>query len=111
VAVLGFAALGERIQAGTSRIANARTALVKSAVVYVTFGVENPAHYRLMFGSVLVTTQEGRPKAVADAGLGRERSWRRLSGVELWQASLTLLFGETRILALRFYLLGRPFTA
>jgi AcrR family transcriptional regulator len=68
VAVLGFAELGERIQAATSKIANARTALVKSAVVYVTFGVENPAHYRLMFGSALVTAQEGRPKAVAEAG-------------------------------------------
>src|SRR5271154_6600582 len=30
VAVVGFAALGERIQTATSRIANARTALVKS---------------------------------------------------------------------------------
>src|SRR5271170_5194174 len=70
VAVLGFAALGERIQAATSRIANARTALVKSAVVYVTFGFENPAHYRLMFGSALVTAQEGRPESVATAGAG-----------------------------------------
>src|SRR5271170_3783731 len=68
VAVVGFAALRERIKVATSRIANARAALVKSAVVYVTFGVENPAHYRLMFGSALVTAQEGRPKAVADAG-------------------------------------------
>jgi AcrR family transcriptional regulator len=68
VAVVGFATLGERIQAATSGIANARTALVKSAVVYVTFGVENPAHYRLMFGSALVTALEGRPKAVAEAG-------------------------------------------
>src|SRR6204780_675155 len=68
VAVVGFAALGERILAATSGIANARTALIRSAVVYVTFGVENPAHYRLMFGSALVTAQEGRSKAVADAG-------------------------------------------
>src|SRR6204780_507544 len=68
VAVVGFATLGERIRAATSGIANARAALVKSAVVYVTFGVENPAQYRLMFGSALVTPQEGRPKAVADAG-------------------------------------------
>src|ERR1700683_772165 len=68
VAVVAFTAVGERIQAATSGIANARTALVKSAVVYVTFGVENPAHYRLMFGSALVTALEGRPKAVAEAG-------------------------------------------
>src|SRR6204780_1125637 len=68
VAVVGFAARRERIQSATSGIANARTALVKSAVVYVTFGVENPAHYRLMFGSALVTALEGRPKAGAEAG-------------------------------------------
>ena len=68
VAVVGFAALGQRIREATSGIVNARTALVKAAVVYVTFGVENPAHYRLMFGSALVTAQEGRPKAVVEAG-------------------------------------------
>ena len=68
VAVVGFAALGQRILEATSGIVNARTALVKAAVVYVTFGVENPAHYRLMFGSALVTAQEGRPKAVVEAG-------------------------------------------
>src|SRR5271154_4320486 len=60
VAAAGFATLGERIHAATSGIENARTALVKSALVYITFGVENPAHYRLMFGSALVTAQ-GRP--------------------------------------------------
>jgi AcrR family transcriptional regulator len=68
VAVVGFAALEQRFRAATSGTANARTAFVKSALVYVTFGVENPAHYRLMFGSALVTAQEGRPKAVAGAG-------------------------------------------
>src|ERR1700691_308594 len=68
VAVVGCAALQQRFRAATSGIANARTAFVKSAVVYVTFGVENPAHYRLMFGSALVTALEGRPKAVAEAG-------------------------------------------
>jgi AcrR family transcriptional regulator len=68
VAVVGFTALEECFRAATSGIANARTAFIKSAVVYVTFGVANPAHYRLMFGSALVTAQEGRPKAVADAG-------------------------------------------
>jgi AcrR family transcriptional regulator len=68
VAVVGFATLGQRIRAATAGIANARTALVRSAVVYVTFGVENPAHYRLMFGSALVTAREGRPKPVVEAG-------------------------------------------
>jgi len=70
VAAAGFVALGERIKSATSGIENARTALVKSALVYITFGVENPAHYRLMFGSALVTSQEGRPESVATAGAG-----------------------------------------
>jgi len=68
VAADGFATLGERIITATSGIEDAQTALVKSALVYVTFGVENPAHYRLMFSSALTTAQEGRPESVAVAG-------------------------------------------
>jgi AcrR family transcriptional regulator len=68
VAAAGFATLGERIVAATSGIENAQTALVESALVYVNFGVENPAHYRLMFSSALITAEEGRPAAVATAG-------------------------------------------
>ncbi|MGC1870499.1 MAG: TetR/AcrR family transcriptional regulator [Acidobacteriaceae bacterium] len=68
VAATGFAQLSERISAAISGIKNAQTALVRSAVAYVTFGVENPAHYRLMFSSALVTTKEGRPESVAAAG-------------------------------------------
>jgi len=68
VAATGFTQLGERILAAISGIENAQTALVKSALAYVTFGVENPAHYRLMFSSALVTAQEGRPESVAAAG-------------------------------------------
>src|SRR5271169_4739343 len=69
VAAAGFATLGERIVTATSGIENAQTALVKSALVYVTFGVENPAHYRLMFSSALITAEKGRPAAVATAGV------------------------------------------
>src|SRR5208282_6877197 len=68
VAAAGFVTLGEQIVAATSGMENAQAALVKSALVYVTFGVENPAHYRLMFSSALVTAQEGRPESVAAAG-------------------------------------------
>jgi AcrR family transcriptional regulator len=68
VAATGFAQLGERILAAISGIENAKTALVRSALAYVTFGVENPAHYRLMFSSALVMAQEGRPESVAAAG-------------------------------------------
>src|SRR5271167_4185022 len=68
VAAAGFATLGERIVTATSGIEDAQTALVKSALVYVNFGVENPAHYRLMFSSALITAEKGRPAAVATAG-------------------------------------------
>jgi AcrR family transcriptional regulator len=70
VAAAGFAQLGERMLAATSGVENPQAAVVKSALAYVTFGVENPAHYRLMFSSALVTAQEGRPESVAAAGAG-----------------------------------------
>jgi len=68
VAVAGFAALRDRMAAAVEGIEGAEAALVKSASVYVKFGVENPAHYRLMFSSALATPAEGRPEPVADAG-------------------------------------------
>ncbi len=68
VAATGFAQLGERIVAAISGIESAQTALERGALAYVTFGVENPAHYRLMFSSALVTAEEGRPESVAAAG-------------------------------------------
>src|SRR5277367_1185836 len=68
VAATGFAQLGERILAAISGIENPQTALERSALAYVSFGVENPAHYRLMFSSALVTAKEGRPESVAAAG-------------------------------------------
>src|SRR5271169_5999506 len=69
VATAGFSSLGERMLTATSGIERADSALVTSGVVYVTFGVENPAHYRLMFSSALITAEEGRPESVAAAGL------------------------------------------
>ena len=73
VAVAGFDTLGERLLAGTSGLEAADAALVKGGVIYVTFGVENPAHYRLMFSSALATARAGRPEPVAAAG-ARTRS-------------------------------------
>jgi AcrR family transcriptional regulator len=68
VAATGFAQLSERILGAITGIENPKTALERSSLAYVTFGVENPAHYRLMFSSALVTAQEGRPESVAAAG-------------------------------------------
>jgi len=69
VATAGFSSLGERMLTATSGIERADSALVTSGVVYVTFGVENPAHYRLMFSSALINAEEGRPESVVAAGL------------------------------------------
>jgi AcrR family transcriptional regulator len=53
VAAVGFQELRDRMVSAIAGITNPKTALIKTAMVYVSFGVENPARYRLMFGSVL----------------------------------------------------------
>jgi AcrR family transcriptional regulator len=68
VGAAGFEILRHRMLAAISGIESAEKALVKSGLVYVNFGVENPAHYRLMFGSVLATAQHGRPEPLVVAG-------------------------------------------
>lgn len=69
VAVVGFerlaACLGD--VAGSVSIKGAEYALLESACAYVRFGMENPAHYRLMFSSALNGPQ-GRLKEIVDAG-------------------------------------------
>jgi AcrR family transcriptional regulator len=66
VASAGFRALGERMSA-VAGVKNAETALIRIGIAYVKFGVENPAHYRLMFGSALMRAQGGPPKEFAEA--------------------------------------------
>jgi AcrR family transcriptional regulator len=53
VAALGFQALGRAMETATRRARTAEQALLRIGIVYVRFGVENPAHYRLMFGAEL----------------------------------------------------------
>ena len=67
VAAAGFETLHERLLASIAGIESAETALVKSGIAYVKFGFENPAHYRLMFGSALATAERERPGSVTDA--------------------------------------------
>jgi hypothetical protein len=45
VAALGFRALGREMDAASRRAHSARRALIRIAVAYVRFGVENSAHY------------------------------------------------------------------
>src|SRR5215467_5021752 len=51
VAAMGFQALRERMAAASgAHPRSARQAMLSIAATYVRFGVEQPAHYRLMFG-------------------------------------------------------------
>jgi AcrR family transcriptional regulator len=70
VAAAGFVALRGRMLAGIARTKSAEAALMKSGIEYVKFGLDNPAHYRLMFGSALMTAANRRPKSVTDAAEG-----------------------------------------
>ena len=53
VAALGFQALRRAMERATRRPRSSRQALLGIATAYVRFGVEHPAHYRLMFGPEL----------------------------------------------------------
>jgi len=53
VAALGFQALGRAMEMAARRARSAEQGLLRIGIVYVRFGVENPAHYRLMFGAEL----------------------------------------------------------
>jgi AcrR family transcriptional regulator len=52
-ATVGFQELRDRMLAAIRAVENPKVALIRTAVVYITFGIENPARYRLMFGSAL----------------------------------------------------------
>ena len=64
VAAVGFAAVRKRMLAANAKAKNVQTALAMCAIEYVKFGIENPAHYRLMFGSGLVTERDDLPDTV-----------------------------------------------
>jgi AcrR family transcriptional regulator len=54
VAALGFASLSQTLKTASRRQGrSARQAFAGIATAYVRFGVEHPAHYRLMFGAEL----------------------------------------------------------
>lgn len=69
VAAAGYEALRARLLAAASDADVPEAALVAIGVAYVRFGIENPAHYRLMFGAALVTVEEP-PAVVTEAAAG-----------------------------------------
>jgi len=70
VAAAGFDLLRQRLLSSMDGCRDLKKALVRTAVAYVSFGLENPAHYRLMFGPVFSTVPEGRPSPLAEAAAG-----------------------------------------
>jgi AcrR family transcriptional regulator len=70
VASMGFERLRERMLSAIAGVKSPKTALIRSGVAYVEFGLENPAHYRLMFGSALTSPQNGRPSLLMQAAAG-----------------------------------------
>ena len=70
IAAAGFQELRERMLAAIDGIDNPKTALIKSGVAYVGFGLENPARYRLMFGSVLTPSPTERSPLLETAAAG-----------------------------------------
>jgi AcrR family transcriptional regulator len=67
VAALGFQALSRQMEAAARRQPrSSRQALIGIASAYVRFGVEHPAHYRLMFGPELA--DKARHPALEAAG-------------------------------------------
>jgi AcrR family transcriptional regulator len=69
VAVEGFDTLRSRMISAIAQLDDAVAELKTIQMVYVKFGVDNPAHYRLMFSGVLSDDKGVRPPALVDAGL------------------------------------------
>lgn len=67
VAAAGYDLLRARMQEAAAEVNIPTAALKAVGVAYVSFGVENPAHYRLMFGTVLTPAQGCLPPVVSDS--------------------------------------------
>jgi AcrR family transcriptional regulator len=69
VAVVGFDMLRDRMLEKIGKTRKADAALSAAAQAYVSFAVDNPALYRLMFGPALAEDNTARPAATEKAGL------------------------------------------
>jgi AcrR family transcriptional regulator len=68
IAAHGFTQLADRMRRASAGIERADSALAAAALAYVRLGAENPAWYRLMFGSVLAGPDGARPPLANAAG-------------------------------------------
>ncbi len=67
VAAAGYDLLRAQMQEAAASAETPADALQEIGVAYVRFGTQNPAHYRLMFGSVLAAADSGLPAVVGEA--------------------------------------------
>ena len=67
VAAAGYDLLRARMLAAQAQAATSEAALKAVGVAYVRFGAENPAHYRLMFGSAFAPGKSGPPPLLCAA--------------------------------------------
>lgn len=67
VAREGFVALKTSLDAAKARMPKLRDQLAEMGAAYVRFAVENPSHYRVMFGGFLDRCKD-EPGLIADAG-------------------------------------------
>jgi AcrR family transcriptional regulator len=70
MAAAGFRELRDRMRAAIEGVENPKTALIETAIVYITFGLENPARYRLMFGPALRSSSAASAELFETAGQG-----------------------------------------
>jgi len=67
VAREGFVALKASLDAARARVPSLADRLTEMRAAYVRFAVENPSHYRVMFGGFLDRCKD-EPELLADAG-------------------------------------------
>jgi AcrR family transcriptional regulator len=67
VAAVGFTTLRSKLRAAAERSDRPEEVFVQMGIAYVRFGTQNPAHYRLMYGSELFAADGTRPEAVESA--------------------------------------------
>lgn len=70
LAASGFEALQRVLAQAARTAATPDAALMAIGLAYVRFGLDHPAHYRLMFGASLMTGIIGAPQSVQDAAEG-----------------------------------------
>ncbi len=69
VAAAGFDLLRTRMQEAMSQAQTPAAALKAIGVAYVGFGVANPAHYRLMFGTARPSADTGSPRVAGESAV------------------------------------------